>query len=46
MQEAWSFLCDAELMPGFFNAILQVLCKLLAKGLANKAIHDIMHAGA
>ena len=30
----------------FFNALLQVLCKLLAKGLANKTIHDIMHAGA
>ena len=25
---------------------MQVLCKLLAKGFANKTIHDIMHAGA
>ena len=25
---------------------MEVLCKLLAKGLTNKTIHDIMHAGA
>ena len=25
---------------------MQVLCKLLAKELTNKTIHDIMHAGA
>ena len=35
MQKAWSFLC-----------FVQVLCKLLSKGLTNKTIHDIMHAGA
>ena len=36
----------AKAYAKFFNALLQVLCKLLAKGLANKTIHDIMHAGA
>ena len=35
MQNAWFFLCN-----------MQVLCKLLAMGLANKTKHDIMHAGA
>ena len=34
------------LLNNLTSFILQVLCKLLAKGLANKTIHDIMHAGA
>ena len=29
-----------------FLRLLQVLCKLLTKGLTNLAIHDIMHAAA
>ena len=44
MQNAWSFLCMAGLMPSFFNALLQVICKLLAKQFANKLNHDIIYA--
>ena len=36
----------AGLMLGIFLRCVQVLCKLLAKGFANKTIHDIMHAGS
>ena len=36
----------SQLLNNLTSFMLQVLRKLLAKGLANKTIHDIMHAGA
>ena len=43
MQEAWSFFMQCWAYAWLFLHLLQVLCKLLANGLANKTIHDIMH---
>ena len=43
MQEAWSFLCNAELMLSFFYALRKYFASFLAKQFANKLKHDIIH---
>ena len=40
------FFCVVLSLCLAFLCFAQVLCKLLAKGFANKTMHDIMHAGA
>ena len=44
MQNAWSFFMQCWAYAWLFLRLLQVLCKLLAKGLTNWINHDIIHA--